>query len=589
VTAAAAGSGCVATQVMRFGFAAAGCVGVVQALFARWVSGFWRVAAGVFLLNAVVSDWALCALTASFVCSGNDGRGGSSWIRAVPFLVLCAVSTGHTAVITRGKLMPLLYRGSFAVAYSVLTTASLMIFLFTPAIAMVSNSFVAAVPIVIAALFSLCGVHQSWSSPRPLHAWELVELDLNYAAVDNTASEICSVCVPRRRLGDAVAAALDECTNHQHSSSQAALSTETTKALGWCSSEPEELQWLRRVGGSALQLGRDSTVGGVVGPQAASSTVADFLTVFQITDPHLGSFMTPERLRTCCERALRLEPDVILLTGDFYTAEAHEEPTALEEALAPLAQLPRGRVFACFGNHDLETPRVRELVHRTMKNIGAILLCDEATVVRTRAGLVEIIGLDYTLPRSNYLQSAIETVLSVREEATGRPLHGGTRYVNECDLGKIGTFGLYDTTPPSPLPSHALPSSLEHQTPRVGHIRQTLVLLHDPQGFRFIPRIASPPPGGSEPARSGALVFSGHTHGGHIGLFNLGLQHATLMSMVGLCDNGVWRHHGTGNVSYIHRGQGARSLMSQAIVRLGVPSEDSILRVKLPPLRVGSW
>ena len=34
-----------------------------------------------------------------------------------------------------------------------------------------------------------------------------------------------------------------------------------------------------------------------------------------------------------------------------------------------------------------------------------------------------------------------------------------------------------------------------------------------------------------------------------------------------------------GNLLYVHRGQGFRTLMSNAFLRLGVPSEDSIVRV----------
>ena len=73
------------------------------------------------------------------------------------------------------------------------------------------------------------------------------------------------------------------------------------------------------------------------------------------------------------------------------------------------------------------------------------------------------------------------------------------------------------------------------------------------------------------------LVLSGHTHGGHIGLYSLGLKHATLVRLIGHYDNGLWLNKG--NAMWVHRGQGSRSLMSNGITRCGVPSEDSIFYV----------
>src|SRR5690606_4519963 len=47
------------------------------------------------------------------------------------------------------------------------------------------------------------------------------------------------------------------------------------------------------------------------------------LKVVQLTDPHLGPFMSVERLRRICERAVARDPDLIVLTGDFLTMESH--------------------------------------------------------------------------------------------------------------------------------------------------------------------------------------------------------------------------------------------------------------------------
>jgi predicted MPP superfamily phosphohydrolase len=116
------------------------------------------------------------------------------------------------------------------------------------------------------------------------------------------------------------------------------------------------------------------------------------LRLAQITDPHLGPFMSEGRLARICERAVARDPDLVLLTGDFLTMESQGDPASLARALAPLRALP-GRVFACRGNHDLEAP---EVVARALESIGARLLIDESALVETGAGPVQIVGIDFT-------------------------------------------------------------------------------------------------------------------------------------------------------------------------------------------------
>jgi uncharacterized protein len=115
------------------------------------------------------------------------------------------------------------------------------------------------------------------------------------------------------------------------------------------------------------------------------------LSIVQITDPHLGPFMSVERLRGICERAVARQPDLILLTGDFLTMESQSDPELLGTALSPLAAL-RGRCFACFGNHDHEAP---ETVRSALERAGVTLLIDDAREVQTAAGPVQILGMDF--------------------------------------------------------------------------------------------------------------------------------------------------------------------------------------------------
>jgi predicted MPP superfamily phosphohydrolase len=115
------------------------------------------------------------------------------------------------------------------------------------------------------------------------------------------------------------------------------------------------------------------------------------LRIVQISDPHLGPFMSVARLRKISERAVAAKPDLVFLTGDFLTMESQSDPDLLLRALEPLRAM-KGKVFACHGNHDHEAPAV---VARAMKENGITLLVDEAVDVETEAGPVQIVGMDF--------------------------------------------------------------------------------------------------------------------------------------------------------------------------------------------------
>lgn len=116
------------------------------------------------------------------------------------------------------------------------------------------------------------------------------------------------------------------------------------------------------------------------------------LRIVQITDPHLGPFMSVARFKRICLRAVAQRPDVIFLTGDFLTMESQSDPKLLLEALTPLKEM-KGLVFACFGNHDHEAPRV---VIDALRANDVTLLMDDEAVVETEAGLLQVVGMDFT-------------------------------------------------------------------------------------------------------------------------------------------------------------------------------------------------
>jgi predicted MPP superfamily phosphohydrolase len=227
------------------------------------------------------------------------------------------------------------------------------------------------------------------------------------------------------------------------------------------------------------------------------------LRLVQITDPHLGPFMSERRLERICQRAVGKNPDLILLTGDFLTMESQGDAGVLTRALAPLKGL-QGRVFACLGNHDHEAPVT---VTQALRSAGVRLLVDESALVDTAAGGVQIVGFDFVW--------------------RGRAQH----------MQRVCS-----------------------QHPRVaGALR--ILLLHDPSAFSHLPD------------GEGDLVLSGHTHGGQVGLVSLGLAWTLMRAFVRAPDHGLWAR-GTDRL-YVHRGTGHYGFP----LRLGVPSEESLLRV----------
>ncbi len=230
------------------------------------------------------------------------------------------------------------------------------------------------------------------------------------------------------------------------------------------------------------------------------------LRIVQISDPHLGPFMSVARLKRIAQRAVDAKPDLVLLTGDFLTMESQSDPDLLLNAMAPLKAL-EGKTFACHGNHDHEAPAV---VARAMKQNGIELLVDDARETETEIGPVQIVGMDF----------------SWRDRA-----------------------------------EHLARVCAEY--PRKQGVPR-IVMLHDPGAFRHLP------PG------EGDLVLSGHTHGGQVGLLSLGLEW-TFLRLFGIKipDHGFWAR-GTDRM-YVHRGTGHYGFP----LRLGVPAEESVMRVHL--------
>jgi predicted MPP superfamily phosphohydrolase len=75
----------------------------------------------------------------------------------------------------------------------------------------------------------------------------------------------------------------------------------------------------------------------------------DGITLLQFSDLHAGPFLDPRAFAAVCDALRQLEPDLLLISGDFVDGPVGE----LEPLLSSLARLgPRLGSFGVLGNHD---------------------------------------------------------------------------------------------------------------------------------------------------------------------------------------------------------------------------------------------
>ena len=114
------------------------------------------------------------------------------------------------------------------------------------------------------------------------------------------------------------------------------------------------------------------------------------LRIAHITDLHIGPLLRAERLRGLVERINRLEPDLVVITGDLFDFD----PTYVEEGCIELGKLRALLgVYAVLGNHDVYTG-----VDAVVEGLGRLtsirLLRDEWECVEVEGAALAIVGID---------------------------------------------------------------------------------------------------------------------------------------------------------------------------------------------------
>jgi uncharacterized protein len=121
----------------------------------------------------------------------------------------------------------------------------------------------------------------------------------------------------------------------------------------------------------------------------------DGLRIGQLSDIHIGSYMTAAEVRRAVGLANELKPDLAVVTGDFITGP--NDP--LEACIAELAHLkaPLG-VWGCNGNHEIYAEAQGRSAELFAEH-GMKVLRHENAEIGWRGGKFNLIGVDYQLGR----------------------------------------------------------------------------------------------------------------------------------------------------------------------------------------------
>jgi uncharacterized protein len=120
------------------------------------------------------------------------------------------------------------------------------------------------------------------------------------------------------------------------------------------------------------------------------------LRIAQLSDIHIGTYMSAADVRRAVGMANDLKPDLCVVTGDFITGPNDPLGTCISE-LARL-RAPLG-VWGCNGNHEIYADAQEEAAE-LFAGYGMKLLRQENAEISWNGGKFNLIGVDYQLARS---------------------------------------------------------------------------------------------------------------------------------------------------------------------------------------------
>ncbi len=126
--------------------------------------------------------------------------------------------------------------------------------------------------------------------------------------------------------------------------------------------------------------------------------------ILQLSDIHLGPFLSARELARVIDAANELRPHLAVNTGDLISSAG--DP--LEECLEQLARVRASEGhFACMGNHE-HYAEVEDFAAASAAKLGISFLRSQATLLRRGQARLNLAGVDYesVRRRSTYLEGA---------------------------------------------------------------------------------------------------------------------------------------------------------------------------------------
>jgi len=138
--------------------------------------------------------------------------------------------------------------------------------------------------------------------------------------------------------------------------------------------------------------------------------------IVQLTDLHHSSIVTLDYLQACIKQVVRLQPDLVVLTGDYITRqESYAEPLA--QAIRSVIVEAGIPVYAVLGNHDHWNSKLRNRwkgdgyeVFNALTNAGINVLMNESVPLRRGRERLWLMGCDDFLSGYFDLDLALKSV-----------------------------------------------------------------------------------------------------------------------------------------------------------------------------------
>jgi predicted MPP superfamily phosphohydrolase len=143
-------------------------------------------------------------------------------------------------------------------------------------------------------------------------------------------------------------------------------------------------------------------------PLAGLPQDLDGLRILQLSDIHLGLFLSERQLARVIDATQDLRPHIAFATGDFISAMG--DP--LEACIRQLARVKTDRgMFGCLGNHE-HYARAESLTTQLAARSGIRILRGEAQQLRMGNSVVNVAGVDYQrfANKGHYLREAARLV-----------------------------------------------------------------------------------------------------------------------------------------------------------------------------------